>query len=393
MNRFSRAFNIRSSAMPQLLCLLFAMLLGSAVVAEIHIQKTPDGGVQPRLSVDESGNIHLLYFKKRLSAPSAREGNLYYRQYLPEQNRFGLPVKVSSKAYDIRTFSIARASMAVGGDGRVHVVWYLPGDNQYYYSRSNAERSQFEARKPVVNEFGEGLDAGADIAALGSQVAIVWGAGALSREHERTVYGRLSTDSGATFSDELQMGNKELGACACCSLATNFGAENELAIAYRSAIDGVGRHMQALTVQFAGKAIQESDYAELSPLQEWELSACPLSTNDITVDTEDNQWLVFETEGRINQLQLGTGIDAMPVADPFIKTRQKNPAVAINSEGDRLIVWGEAISHTRGGRLNMHLFADDGSDKGAEFVEEISIPKFSFPATVVLPSGDFLVLY
>ena len=379
--------------MPQLLCLLFTMLLGSAVVAEIHIQKTPDGGVQPRLSVDESGNIHLLYFKKRLSAPSAREGNLYYRQYLPEQDRFGLPVKVSSKAYDIRTFSIARASMAVGGDGRVHVVWYLPGDNQYYYSRSNAERSQFEARKPIVDEFGEGLDAGADIAALGSQVAIVWGAGALSREHERTVYGRLSTDSGATFSDELQMGNKELGACACCSLATNFGAENELAIAYRSAIDGVGRHMQALTVQFAGKAIQESDYAELSPLQEWDLSACPLSTNDITVDTEDNQWLVFETEGRINQLQLGTGIDATPVADPFIKTRQKNPAVAINSEGDRLIVWGEAISHTRGGRLNMHLFADDGSDKGAEFVEEISIPKFSFPATVVLPSGDFLVLY
>jgi hypothetical protein len=373
--------------------LLFALLLGSTAVAEIHIQETPDGGVQPRLSVDESGNIHLLYFKKRLSAPSAREGNLYYRQYLPEQNRFGLPVKVSSNAYDIRTFAIARASMAVGGDGRVHVVWYLPGDNQYYYSRSNTERSQFETQQSVVDEFGEGLDAGADIAALGSQVAIVWGAGALSREHERTVYGRISTDSGATFSDELQMGNKELGACACCSLATNFGAQNELAIAYRSAIDGVGRHMQALTVRFAGKAIESGGYAELSALQEWELSACPLSTNDITVDAEANQWLVFETEGRINQLQLGSGEDAMPVAEPFIKTRQKNPAVAINAEGDRLIVWGEAISHTRGGRLNMHLFNEDGSDKNAEFAQEVSIPKFSFPAAAALPGGDFLVLY
>lgn len=393
MNRFAEATNARSPVAPQLLCLLFALLFGSAAVAEIHIQETPDGGVQPRLSVDDSGNIHLLYFKKRLSAPSAREGNLYYRQYLPDQNRFGLPIKVSSSAYDIRTFAIARASMAVGGDGRVHVVWYLPSDNQYYYSRSNTERSQFETQQGVVDKFGEGLDAGADIAALGTQVAIVWGAGALSREEERTVYGRISTDSGATFSDELQMGNKELGACACCSLATNFGAENELAIAYRSAIDGVGRHMQALTVQFAGKTIQGGGYAELSPLQEWELSACPLSTNDITVDAEANQWLVFETEGRINQLRLGTGEEAKPVAEPFIKTRQKNPAVAINTEGDRLIVWGEAISHTRGGRLNMHLFAADGSDKNAGFAEEVSIPKFSFPAAAVLPGGDFLILY
>ena len=393
MNKFKRATNVRSSTAGQILCLLLALFLGSAAVAEIHIQETPDRGVQPRLTVDDSGNVHLLYFKKRLSAPSAREGNLYYRQYLPEQNRVGLPVKVSSNAFDIRTFAIARASIAVGGEGRVHVVWYLPRDNQYFYTRSNIERSQFQAQQAVVEEFGEGLDAGADIAALGSQVAIVWGAGALSREYERTVYGRISTDSGATFSDEMQMGNKDLGACACCSLATNFGDENELAIAYRSAIDGVGRHMQALTLQFADKAIQQGQYAELSKLQEWELSACPLSTNDITVDAKANQWLVFETEGRINQLQLGTGIDAMPVAEPFIKTRQKNPAVAINNQGDRLIVWGEAISQTRGGRLNMHLFADDGSDKNAGFTEEVSIPKFSFPAAAVLPSGDFLVLY
>ena len=393
MNRFAITFNARSSRTSQLLCLLVVLLLGSVAVAEIHIQKTPDGGVQPRLNIDESGNIHLLYFKKRLSAPSAREGNLYYRQYLPKQNRFGLPIKVSSTAYDIRTYAIARASMAVGGDGRVHVVWYLPGDNQYFYTRSNTERSQFEIQQPVVKEFGEGLDAGADIAAIGSQVAIVWGAGALSREYERTVYGRISIDSGATFSDELQMGNKELGACACCSLATNFGAENELAIAYRSAVDGVGRHMQVLTVQFAGKTIESGGYAELSPLQEWELSACPLSTNDITVDVEANQWLVFETEGRINHLQLGMAAEAMPVAEPFIKTRQKNPAVAINTKGERLIVWGEAISHTRGGRLNMHLFTEKESGEKAEFAEEISIPKFSFPAAAALPSGDFLVLY
>src|SRR6056300_366101 len=102
---------------------------------------TPDAGLQPRLVTSSDGSVHLLYFKKRLSAPSAREGNLYYREYLREERRFGLPVKVSSSAFDLQTFAIARASMAIGGDGRAHVIWYLPRENRYYYSRSDSERS------------------------------------------------------------------------------------------------------------------------------------------------------------------------------------------------------------------------------------------------------------
>ncbi|GJM13902.1 MAG: hypothetical protein DHS20C12_23050 [Pseudohongiella sp.] len=393
MIRITSFRNTRASTGVQLLFLLASMALAGVTSAEINIQQTPDGGVQPRMSVDENGNIHLLYFKKRLSAPSAREGNLYYRQYSAEQKRFGVPVKVSSSAFDIRTYSIGRASMAVGGDGRIHVIWYLPRDHQYFYTRSNVERTQFETQQGVVDQFGVGLDAGADVAALGAQVAVVWGAGDLSRESERTVYGRISSDSGATFSDELQLGSKDLGACACCSLATDFGDENELTVAYRSAIDGIGRHMQALTLNLKGTSLETGRYAEISPLQEWELSACPLSTNDITLDSEDNQWLVFETESRIIQLKLGAGEPAVAVGEPFTKTRQKNPAVALNASGDRLIVWGEAISHPRGGRLNMRLFAEDGTEKDAGLLDEITIPEFSFPAAAVLPDGDFLVLY
>lgn len=372
---------------------LALLLFGSSVAAEIYIQKTPDGGLQPRLNVDSNGDIHLVYFKKRLSAPSAREGNLYYRQYMPLEKRFGLPVKVSSKAYDLQTYAIARASMAVDGDGRIHVVWYLPRANQYYYTRSNTQRTEFEPQRPMVDQYAEGLDAGADIAAWGSEVAIVWAAGNLSREYERTVYGRLSTDSGASFSEEFRLGDPDLGACACCALATDYADESELSIAYRSAIDGVGRHMQILSLQVNEGEPQKASYGAVSPLQEWELSACPLSTNDIVVDQADEQWLVFETAARIIQLKLDDQSKATSVADPFSETRQKNPAVTVNDKGDRLIVWGEAISHTKGGRLNMRLLEEGGAPNGAQFVEEITIPNFSFPATAELPNGDFLVLY
>jgi hypothetical protein len=66
----------------------------TSTYAEVQIMHTPDEGLQPRLSVDSSGVVHLLYFKKRINRPAAREGNLYYRQYLPQQ-KCGSPVMLS----------------------------------------------------------------------------------------------------------------------------------------------------------------------------------------------------------------------------------------------------------------------------------------------------------
>ena len=361
--------------------------------AEVIIQATPDNGVQPRITVDADGTVHLLYFKKRLRAPAAREGNLYYRQYLPEQHRFGIPVKVSSQAYDLQTFSIARASMAVDGEGRVHVIWYLPRESQFFYSRSNLERNRFEPQQAMVTRFGEGIDAGADIAAFGSRVAVVWAAGNLSREFERTVFTRISVDYGASFGDELEISNPDLGACACCSLAADFSDNSSLQVAYRSAIGGIGRHMQLLSIDFKENEISGVSYGPVNALQEWEVSFCPLSTNDIALDVNADQWLVFETESRIIQINLQDPHVPKAIAEPFIQTRQKNPTIAFNRRDERLIAWGEAISHARGGRLNIRLFDADGEPEDYLLPEEITIPNFSFPAAAGLANGDFLVLY
>ena len=376
----------------KILLILSLLLFSSAAISEVHIQATPDRGLQPRLISDDSGNIHLLYFKKRLRAPAAREGNLYYRQYLPEQNRFGNPVKVSSGAFNLQTFSIARAAIAIDGEGRIHAVWYRANDGEYFYARSNPERTQFEAQQSMVSEFAEGIDATADVAASGNDVAIVWAAGDLSREYERTVYARLSQDNGENFGEEFGLSNPDLGACAWCSLASDF-IDDDLFVAYRSAIDGVGRHMQLLTLERAEGESIGSSYGPVGALQEWELSSCPLSTNDIVLDEDSGNWLVFETEYRIIQMELESEAGAMAVADPFVKTRQKNPALAFNGKDQRLIAWGEAISHARGGRLNMRLLDFDGEVEGFSFEEEITIPNYSFPAAASLPNGDFLVLY
>lgn len=374
-------------------CLLLLLLLTSTLQAEVLLMPVPDEGVQPRLVQDDEGGIHLLYFKKRINRPAAREGNLYYRQYDAEAGRFGTPVRVSSQAFNMMTFALARAAMAVGGDGRIHVMWYLPQESAFYYSRSNPEASQFEPQRSMVSEFVEGIDAGGDVAAFGEQVAIVWGAGDLSREHERSMYARFSSDSGASFGEELMIANPDLGACACCSMAMAYDSEELLYLAYRSAIDGVGRHMQLLSVTGFTAQSLASNYFPLQPLQQWEASFCPLSTNDMELNVGDRNLVVFETESRIVLMDIDDPESLARVGEPYTETRQRNPALAINQEGEHLVVWGEAISNSRGGRLNMRLFDTDGEVTEYRLPEEIQIRDYSFPAAASLPDGDFLVLY
>ena len=379
--------------------LLAMLLLLCSVVArgEVFVTSTPDGGLQPRLVTAADGGVHLLYFKKRLSAPSAREGNLYYREYLREERRFGLPIKVSSTAFNLQTFAIARASMAIDGGGRAHVIWYLPRENRYLYARSDVQRLQFEEQRSLVSAYIEGVDAAADVAAEGNQVAIVWGAGALSAEQERTVYARFSDDGGESFGAEQRVGNKDLGACACCSLAAEFDPQGRLSIAYRSAIDGVGRHMQWLTLHAetpslatANEALR-GDYSPLQPLQEWEMSSCPLSTNDFALDTNGEPWVAFETAARIIRLKAnGT---AAAVQEPATQTRQKNPSIAVAANGDVLTAWGEAISHSKGGALRAQLEDANGVIIEWELGTEITLPNFSFPAAAAIGGNDFLLLW
>jgi hypothetical protein len=371
--------------------LTLLLTLGGQIRAEILIQETPDGGLQPRLVQAADGGIHLLYFKKRLNRPAVREGNLYYREYLIDQNRFGPAIKVSSQAFNLQTVAISRAAMAIDEGGRLHVMWYLAREAEYFYARSNLARSQFEPQQSMVEEFREGIDAGGDIAAFGSQVAIVWGA--LTREAERTMFARFSHDSGSSFGEELRVSNPALGACACCSLAAEYLDEDTLVIAYRSAIDGIGRHMQIVTINGVSDEPRSGQYRSLQPLQQWEATFCPLSTNDIAVSEKGEHWIVFETEGRIIEMNLLNPDKIASAGKPFIETRQKNPTLAFNPQGEKLIAWGEAISHSRGGRLNLSLFDAEGKVKDYELGEELQIADFSFPAAAALPNGDFLVLH
>ncbi len=357
------------------------MLINSPTLADsmVEVGRVPDQGIQPRLIVGSNGEIHLVYFKKSAGQEKSRQGNLYYRQWNAGAGQWHPPVKVSSRQYS-HLGPVSKASVAVDDEGRIHVIWFLPTSGAYRYARSNTERTHFEAERNPVTAHNEGLEAEASIVVRGANVTISWHAGDLSQEYKRAVYTLTSSDNGKIFGRIKRASNPGLGACACCSLATAFNDQGQLQIAYRSAIRDKGRHMQFLTVGFL-----EED-SNLRTVGEWNISSCPVSTNALM-----GEWLAFETQGRIQMMNVTENKDAEQVRDS--KVRQKHPAIAVNSDGDRLIIWGEAAGYFEGGSLQMQKFDSQGTPIQTEDLSSLKIPQFSIAATVARTDGSFLVLY
>lgn len=359
----------------RVICLLLASLqiLASPTV---HIERVPDGGIQPRLVSDAAGGVHLLYFKKVDGDQRKNSGNLFYRKLLQ-------PGKWSGAQQVSPTFThndaIGKASMAVDAEKRRHIVWFVSNPPGYWYSRST--ENNFEPPRSLVIDNLNGTEAEASIATHKHLVTINWHAGDLRAESRRQVYSIESVNGGASFAREIAISEPALGACACCGLASSYQENGRLNIGYRSAINDTGRHMQLLSSSIALRDWQTNT------LSEWSLNTCPVSSNAIK-----DHWLVFETRGRIYRSDFSTVGSPVGVSS-HDGERQKHPAIAINSSGQQLITWGEGRGYFTGGELHIALF--DAKERLMETPDTsgMIIPDYSVAAAIALESGAFLILY
>ena len=108
-------------------------------------------------------------------------------------------------------------------------------------------------------------------------------------------------------------------------MAAEFLSPDSLTVAYRSAVDGSGRHMQVLTAAGMFDHSLSWQYRSVGALQEWEATYCPLSTNDIANDSSAQPWLVFETMGRVIQMSFGEPTKPSRVGEPFYRNPAKKP--------------------------------------------------------------------
>jgi hypothetical protein len=102
----------------------------------------------------------------------------------------------------------------------------------------------------------------------------------------------------------------------------------------------------------------------------------------------------WETEEQIYiaTIKPGTSEITNPIPMPGAGGRRKHPAVAVNAQGDTIVVWAEDTGWQKGGALAWQVFDKNGrptEDKGRM---DRAIPIWSLP-TVVAQAGGFLIIH
>ena len=385
----------------KIMAALFVLTIhcGAACLAsDIVFQGVPDAGIQPVLTTDEEGGIHLLYFRESEDTPG--QGYFYYRQRM--ENGWSDAIQVSTHPYP-RPHLIARAALAVDDSGRIHVTWHqdypvedLPTPNSmaylpdFLYTRSGDGNGVFEKERSVLRKFITGAETGAALTAKGDMVSMIWHGSdpeAADLESEGSVYQIVSHDDGKTFGSETLIGDKSLGACGCCGLAAAYDGRGNLQVAYRTAVNNEGRHMQLL--ETGAKTTGTTTL-----IHPWQLNACPVSTTDLARDGNGVNHLVFETKGLVYQAVLDRN-NPKPrgIRSPVTKLLQKHPAIAINAQGEKLIVWNEGNGISGGGSLRWQLYNPAGEPVPRSENEAREVPVHSAASTAALRDGTFLVMY
>jgi hypothetical protein len=362
----------------------------------VALLKTPDAGIQPQALVDAKGVLHLIYYK---GDPGA--GDLFYVKRLPGKAEFSPPIRINSQPGSaIAAGTIRGGQLALGKDGRVHVVWN--GSNKaepknpakgtpMLYARLNDTGTAFEPQRNLM-QASDVLDGGGTVAADSSgNVYVAWHGqkiGERSGERGRKVWLARSSDDGKTFTTEATINPDPTGVCACCSMRGFIDSKGAVHFLYRAAKDGVDRDMFLLSSSEPSKKFQSK------LVHPWNLSACPMSSMSFA-EGKDFAVAAWETEGQVYvaRFKPGTAGLSEPIAAPGTAKGRKHPTVAINAKGEMLFVWTEGTGWKKGGALAWQVYHKSGRPTDERGRVANAIPVWGLASAVTLADGSFLILH
>lgn len=358
----------------------------------VHLERVPDGGIQPQIAVGSDGTVHLVYYKGEAAA-----GDLYYCRRAPGDVQFSEPVRVNSTPGSaIAAGTIRGGQTAIGRDDRLHVVWN--GSNRaeprgpqketpLLYTRLSDNGARFEPERNVISS-AYGLDGGATLGAdAQGHVYVAWHAGTGRGEESRRVWMVRSSDDGATFDVERAIDVPKVGACGCCGMRGTVAPGGMVMFLYRSAKPASQRDMYLLTSFDEGLSFASRK------LQAWEIGTCPMSS-EAFAHLGDRSWAAWETDEQVYLARVDPRVgDAIaPRAAPGRTERRKHPALAVNVRGELLMVWTEGTGWNKGGGLAWQQFDAEGRPNDVQG-REAGVPVWSFATPYARPDGSFAILY
>lgn len=378
--------------MKRILPLLFLLAATSAVLAAVDVQRLPDGAIQPLAVTDDGGTVHLVWLQ---GEPKACD--VFYRKLPGGRTKGTAPVRVnrhSGSAIAIGT--IRGAQLAVGRNGRVHVVWN--GSSQaepkpvagtpLLYSRLDDSGTAFEPERNLMGQTAL-LDGGASVAADRSgNVYVVWHAAPAADqegEPERRVFLARSADDGASFQSEKSISLTN-GVCGCCALRAFGARDGKLLVLYRAAPSLTERPMTLLASSDHGVTFNQLF------TDPWTIAACPMSSASL-MDSPQGVFAAWETKGKIQTTAILPELKGpFPATPVSIGDRAKHPALAVNLRGEALCVWAEGTGWQKGGSIAWRSLDAMGKPAG-EATMQPGLPVWSFPAAFAREDGQFVVVF
>ena len=348
--------------------------------AAVETLRIPEGGRLPRAVVDGGGVLHVVYV-----AGDTSRGDLIHVTRGPGAAGWSEPRRVNSRALSVTGVGpIDGAQVALGPDGRLHVVWLQADPPAFFYTRSRAGGPGFEPQRELPADEAGALEAGPAVTADGGgNVYVFWHAGAFD-DARRSVFLTLSRDGGTTFAPARRVSPAAEGACACCGLAAMTESAGAVHVSYRGAGDNVRRGQRLLTSTDHGRTFSDR------LVQPWELGACPVSTTSLFAGP-GGLTVTWETQGQVYFAGVDR-LDAVRAPPGQARFRRKNPVVAVGPRGDTLLAWGDGPGFSFGGSLHWQVFGADGRPVGEPGGGAGTVIEGSTVAAVV-QDGRFLVVF
>jgi len=383
-----------------LVCALWAASFVVPALADekqVQLFKTPGNGIQPQVVLDPGGNLHLLYFKGE-----ARGGNLFYSRRDAGKTEFSLPLLVNSQEGSaIATGTIRGGHLAVGKYGRVHVAWNgssqaLPRNplagSPMLYARLNDQGNAFEHQRNLMTTTAL-LDGGGSLAvdAIGN-VYVAWhaiGKETKKNEENRKVWITISRDDGKTFAAEQAAWGEPTGACGCCGLRGFADPKGEdVYFLYRGASAKNNRGMYLIQSYDKCKSFAGAR------LDNWNIDSCPMSSQAFA-EGSTGVYAAWDNDGQIYFARVGPGKlgNIIPKAAPGNANERKHPALAVNKNGDVILVWTEGTGWNRGGNLAWQVYDKTGNPTAESGRLPDGVPVWSLPAVASESNGRFTIFY
>lgn len=301
-----------------LTALLAASVLHAGTVERVRVVATPEGGEVPDAEVDSAGNLHVAFVSGQ---------DAYYIKSSDKGQTFTTPIRINSEAETVHPSNSYRGpDLAVGKNGRVHVIWYV---NAYQRKLPQSEWGVFyshidpgaKAFAPARNLNHKPSDNYSLAANDKGEVAVVWMAGKL--------FLTSSKDNGESFSTTETISNAD--PCECCASRAVFSEAGALLIDYRDKANNQ-RDMQLLS-----RFPRERDFTRQKiSATPWQVNACPMTGTFIGGGSK-GLVTAWETKGQIFYTRLDQ--KGTPAKEISVSPQGKWPIALEGKDGTVLVSW------------------------------------------------------